>query len=331
MWFSRSTLWTAFKLLVAILLVGLVVSQIRPSELVALGRRLVFPWAFGSLVFFYAGIWVMARRYWILLNRKIAFLDVVDITLVQTVVGNLIATSVGTVASIALLRSRHQVQLRAGVALILVARFCDLVLLLFTLALSSWLLWSDIQPLHGVVLVLMVGLGLLSLLTLMILVWREPFLTGLVDSIRRFIPLHIWGIRKLIQVLEDLRTADFGRVRELLGVVAWYTVLSFALMVGSAYCTLAFFGVSLGVWQIVFVLSLLLLMSFAPIQILGGLGIQEISLLYLYTLFGLNQPEMAAVVIGARMLAYVLNVVVLLHLPLETLWRTGNRAGEPSV
>ncbi len=65
--------------------------------------------------------------------------------------------------------------------------------------------------------------------------------------------------------------------------------------------------------------TLLQLISYLPIQVFGGLGLTETSMLYFYSYFLPHQAELAAALIGIRLLFYLENLLVLLYLPLQSL------------
>ena len=56
-----------------------------------------------------------------------------------------------------------------------------------------------------------------------------------------------------------------------------------------------------------------------PVQVFGGLGVTDITTMYLLGLFGINQPQLAATIIGLRIIFYAANLLLLLYLPLDVL------------
>ena len=76
------------------------------------------------------------------------------------------------------------------------------------------------------------------------------------------------------------------------------------------------FSVSLGVFPFLFITAILQLVSIIPITILGGLGVNEASSMMIYPLFGVDPVSFAAVLIGMRIMFYLINLVVLLYLPI---------------
>ncbi|MBT3320875.1 MAG: hypothetical protein HN392_01180 [Anaerolineae bacterium] len=58
-----------------------------------------------------------------------------------------------------------------------------------------------------------------------------------------------------------------------------------------AYSIIGIFNLPVDIIETIYVMSLMQLISFIPIQVLGGLGISEITIVYLYGVFGINHAE----------------------------------------
>jgi uncharacterized membrane protein YbhN (UPF0104 family) len=91
-----------------------------------------------------------------------------------------------------------------------------------------------------------------------------------------------------------------------------YLVVSMAWL----YAGLRVFDVRLGVWEVAYSSALYYLVTYVPIQIFGGLGVTDTTMMYVYGLFGPSQAQMAAVMIGLRLLVYLMNLSLLVYLPL---------------
>ena len=89
----------------------------------------------------------------------------------------------------------------------------------------------------------------------------------------------------------------------------------------SGYTIVGIFNLPVGVWESIYVMALIQLISFVPIQVLGGLGVSEITIVYLYGVFGIAQAEMSAIALGLRAIFYLMNAVILLYLPLDSLFQ----------
>ena len=60
--------------------------------------------------------------------------------------------------------------------------------------------------------------------------------------------------------------------------------------------------IQLGIWPIVYVAAILQLITYIPVQVFGGVGVMEISAIYFYGVFGLDPVDLAAALIGMRVL-----------------------------
>jgi uncharacterized membrane protein YbhN (UPF0104 family) len=82
------------------------------------------------------------------------------------------------------------------------------------------------------------------------------------------------------------------------------------------YANIRLFVIPITVWSIVFISALIQLISIIPISVFGGLGVAEISLMYLFGIFGIRQEESAVLVVGLRLLSYLLNGLSLVYIPI---------------
>jgi uncharacterized membrane protein YbhN (UPF0104 family) len=294
-----------------------VVSRIKLGDLAVLTGQVSPGWLPFCAVCFLGWIGSAARRYWWLIDRTVPFPQAVSVVVVQTVVGNLVATGAGLVSYLALLRTRHQVGLGLGMWSIVLSRFLDLVFFVPALVVSGGLVWTEIAPLHWLVIILTAGLSVLVMLLGLVLVFRRRA----AGPIRRLV--HGFGLHclspvgKALAVLDDLSRQDSGRLRGLWRPLVVNSLLALVLSFGVFYGTVRFFGIPIGVGPMLFMFTLTQLLMLVPVHVLGGLGVVDVPLLFLYGLFGVGQQVVAPVVIGGRLLLYLWNLLALLYLPLE--------------
>src|SRR5688500_17964946 len=168
-------LGTILKIALAVSLIGIILAQTSIADLMVILRKISLPWLLGGILAFYATIWTMARRYWLLVDRSIPFSEFLSLVIVQTVVGSLVATSAGALSYIALLRSKHQIAVHHGLASLVISRLGDVLALLIALLCSSWAVWPQIVVLHWLVGVLATGLISILLVAILIIVLRQRF------------------------------------------------------------------------------------------------------------------------------------------------------------
>ena len=106
------------------------------------------------------------------------------------------------------------------------------------------------------------------------------------------------------------------------------TGLSFLYYVanlGLLYTNIRLFVIPITVWSIIFISALIQLLSIIPISVFGGLGVAEISIMYLFGFFGIPQEESAALVLGLRILSYLFNGLSLVYIPIFSYFDRKNR------
>lgn len=311
-----SPLFNLLKIVIAIVLIGVIFSRVKLSEFIALWRVVSIPWLAMSLLFFYAGIGVLAQRYRLLIGTKISYRDVVDLVITQTVAGNLVATSAGMSLYLGMLRGKHQLPVTNGLASLMLVRLADTWAVLTAVILSSWFVWPQMIRLRFVSIVSALVLAV-SLLTMVILfIFRLHFVQIIERCFQQFHLLRYATIRQVIHAMIGMVSYDPYRLCSSIGVGACYTGLAFALSLLFFYSSIRAFHIPLEIWPVMFIFSLIQLINVIPIQILGGIGINDVTLMYLSGFFGITQSVIAPAVIGMRSVFYLSNLSLLIYIVL---------------
>jgi uncharacterized membrane protein YbhN (UPF0104 family) len=122
-------------------------------------------------------------------------------------------------------------------------------------------------------------------------------------------------------MLEALVEQGRSFIFRTIGTAILFSIFYMLVTMVWTYASLRTFSLDVGLMPTVFVNSLLQLISYLPIQIFGGLGLTETSMLYFYGPFDLPQSQLAAVLVGNRLLFYITNLLVLLYLPVSASFR----------
>ena len=128
-------------------------------------------------------------------------------------------------------------------------------------------------------------------------------------------------IQRTLDALQFLIEQDTGTVFGLLKTAVVCSLIYMALTMAWAYASLRAFSMIIPASVLIFVNSWIQLISWIPIQVFGGLGVAETSQVYLYGLFGIPATQMATVSVGLRVILYLFNLISLLYLPSQTLFR----------
>jgi uncharacterized membrane protein YbhN (UPF0104 family) len=310
-------LWTAVKVLLAVSLVVLVATKIDVAELFAAWQQVSMPWAAGTATFFWASLVVVAVRYSRLLENKVPLRSMLDLVVIQTVTTNLVASSAGVASYLGILLVRHGINLgQAGIAFLL-ARLCDLLVLLVAIALVLAPIWGRITVLQWPVLILLVSLGSVLTSVFIILLLRQRFVTLIKKICERLNLLRIRRIGSLLARVELLAYSDSQWLTRISIPLIIQTTLYTILQFGYLYCSFRMFGVNIGPADMAFVMCINLIIAAVPIQIFGGLGVVELTSLYLYALLGYSEAHLAPAILGGRVVFYLINLATLIYLPLS--------------
>ena len=312
--------WELAKIFLAISLLYLVISKTNIQELLLLKDEILWGWVIG-LVFLTFGMTLMkAFQYYALLGDKENYWHILRITILQNAIANFVATSAGIASYLTLLKKEENIGLsRSGGAFIL-TKFGDLLAIFFYLVLTASLIWTSIEPLHEMTILLALGIvGALSLFVLTIW-WRERFVDGIVKLFAT-IRIDRWRpVQKGIDMLNVVAREDQHRIFSLLKTSILLSLIYMTMTMLLSWMNLKAFNIELGIWPIVYVAAIMQLITYIPVHVLGGVGVIEVSAIYLYGIWGLEPIELAAALLGMRVLFYATNASTLLYFPLKFLY-----------
>jgi uncharacterized membrane protein YbhN (UPF0104 family) len=118
-----------------------------------------------------------------------------------------------------------------------------------------------------------------------------------------------------MRYLQSLASVEQKKILAILGLLLLYSFIYLTVSIGFIYANLAIFQLQLNVIAVIFVSTLIQLVSYFPVSVLGGLGITETSALYFWSFFGVPQNVLAPALIGIRVVFYLFNLIPLIYLP----------------
>jgi uncharacterized membrane protein YbhN (UPF0104 family) len=314
---KTNRLWNLIKIIVAIILVAVVFSQTDIQQLVALKGRLSVGWLFGYFALFCLLLLVKVFQYWALFDGRVAYRSMLRIVVWQNSLANLIATGAGIASYLAMLRTEEGMKISSSGAVFILTKVGEVLMIGVYLAVSAGLLWTQIQSVQILVLLLLVGILAGFIIFILAVIQRERFLI-LLQRITALLCLDRFSVvNRILTSLDSVVKTDQKEIFRLLGIGVGisFFYISFTNIMGLV--SLKIFGFDVGIWPIVFVASFLQLFANVPIQVLGGLGVTEVTSVFLFSLFGIDTAEMAAIQLGMRAIFYLSNATLLLYLPLE--------------
>lgn len=316
---SAASRWVDFlKISVALLLIGFVLSRTSLREVIALGDIISWSWLIVSFLLY---CWMTALKgwqYWVLLGRReTTYMQTLKIVVIQNALTNFVANAAGFLSYLTLLRVEHSVNLgRSGVAF-LITKMGDLLSIGFFLWVSSYWVWDRIEKLRILVTLLLVGTAALFMVFGMSVLLRRGFTLRVKNLCQRLRLNEIGFIQRGLDFLNSLASQDHAVVLKMLVRGALLSMLYMTVSMLYSFCRVQIFHIPIDFWAVVFIASLMQFVSAIPFQVFGGLGVTELSSLYLYNLFGIVGVDVPAVLVGLRILFYLFNAVILLYIPIE--------------
>jgi uncharacterized protein (TIRG00374 family) len=237
------------------------------------------------------------------------------IVTIQNTVSNFVANSAGIASYLATLKLEDNIKLTRSAIVFIITKVMDVFFIGLFLGISSAIVWTQIRDLQLLIILLLVAIGFLLFLFGAAILLRKPFVRAMESLLRRFRLVQLSFIQRGIESLKALAEQDHKMVLPMVFQAFSLSLLYFTLIMAMSFISYELFSIPLGGWAIVFVSCLLQLISLIPIGIFGGLGVNDISLMYLYSFFGLSQSIVPAIAVGFRILGYLSGVLGLGYLP----------------
>ena len=309
----------ALKIALALALTGFILSKTSLHDIIALRDIISWPWLIISLVVFFAMTIVKAAQYWALFDRRFPYPQVLRVVTLQNALTNLISNAAGIASYLTMFRVEQKVKLRYSGTIFIITKAGDLFCMSFFLLLSTLWVWTRINVLRElVILILIVScLALLAFWTAVFM--RQKFILQL-QKVMHWTRLdRVSILERGLNMLQSVAEQEQRTVIRmfLLGLLLSMSYMS--LTMAYSYSRIQTFHIPLDLWAIIFIASLLQFVSVIPIQIFGGLGVNEVTLLYLYGLFGIVQADIPAILVASRVLFYLFNLSLLLYIPIDTI------------
>ena len=318
------SLWNIVKIILAALLVGFVLSKTNLTQLFALRERISLPWLALGIVLYFSLTLLKALQYYFLIGRRVEYPQVLNIVVVQNAISNFIATGAGIASYLALFRVEQGVKFSRAALAFALTKVGDLISIWLFMLVASLLVWSQVTSLHGLIIFLLAVIGAAILVFFIAMFLRQKFVAVLAWIVDKLKLSRLGFVTKLMDLLSSLAEQEHSFVFRMVGIGVAFSLVYMAFTMTWIYASLQTFSFAIGILPVVFVNIFMQLISYLPIQVFGGLGVSETTSLYLYGIFNFPQTELAAVLIGARLLFYLTNLAVLLYLPVHALFFSRN-------
>ena len=316
---SLQKAWQFSKYFLALVLVVFVIAKTNLSQISMLKENLAWIWVFFSFSSLCIMTMLKALQYQTLISRNLPFPQILRVVIWQNTISNFIASSAGIASYMTMLKADQNVKLtRSGVTFI-ITKVGDLLAICLYLALSAALVWAQITSLRWLTILLIFGM-LFGLATFLVtILWRESFVNWIVNLLSWLKLEHFSPVEKGVEMLRSLAQEEKGPIFSMLRTGIKLSFIYMTLTMLFAIMSMKIFNLEVSYWAIIYVASLMQLISFIPVQVFGGLGVSEVTSVYLYSFFGVAAAEISAVALGLRAFFYLMNGLVFLYIPLDAL------------
>jgi uncharacterized membrane protein YbhN (UPF0104 family) len=314
------TILNVIKILIAVLLAGYILSKTDINTLLALHEKIVLPYLVGTFIIYASLTLLKAFRYQSMIPQRTDYPRVLNIVVMQNAISNFFANSAGIASYLALFRVEEKVKLGRSSLVLIITKLGDLFAVWAVMLICSILLWDQTIRLHGVLVLAesIIGLGFIAFFAALFL--RKPFISFFNSVLARLHLTKYAMFNQAAQIMEAFADMEQGSILRIVAIAFGLSILNFLLILVWMVLSLRVFGFQAQAWVILFVSGILQLLSFFPVSIFGGLGVTEVTSLYFYSLFGIDQAQLSAVLVGWRILFYLTNLFVLLYLPVYTVF-----------
>jgi uncharacterized protein (TIRG00374 family) len=272
-------------------------------------------WLLLSVLCFVMMTMIKALQYRSLINAQLSFWNVLNITVLQNAISNFISNTAGVVSYMSMFRAEHGVKLSRSAVAFIIVKVGDLFAILCMLVASLVFVWPQVAALHGLLVVLSIGIFTSLVVFFATLVFRQWFV-GWLEKFLSWTRLLKFGfVQRAMEVLKNLSGQEQSVVLNMLVRGVIFSGLYFSFSMAWFYTVIRAFNIPINFHDMLFISAMLQIISFIPIQVFGGLGVNEISSMYLYGLFGVPQAEISAALLGIRIYTTLLNAATLLYVP----------------
>ena len=218
-------------------------------------------------------------------------------------------------------RMEHKMKVSRSVTSFLLTKAGDLIAIWLVLLVSSILLWPQIAQLQKPVLLLILVIGAAVFVFFLTVLLRQRFIAFLKTFFDRIGLSRFNFVEQALNHLQNLANMNQVTTLRILGVLILCSFVYLAVSLAWVYANYAVFHLHVEPVIFIFVSVLMQLVSYIPIVVFGGLGITESSSLYFFGVFGINPTILAPVLVGCRILFYLLNLLPLIYLPLYAIFQ----------
>jgi uncharacterized protein (TIRG00374 family) len=287
---------TIISFIVSFLILYLLIKNIDIPELIRVAKNISLPLYIAAFGLHYLSFVVRGIRWKKLLSSlkiKISSSSAIEIVFLSWFVNSIVPAKIGDIYRSYLLKKENDEPISKTIGTIVVERILDIILLLFLLTLSGYLLYSEKIP-EEINQSLKIGYTLIIILVSCIIlaaILKERLMQMIPKRLHKYFENLGHGILRPV--------SDFETITYVLAT----SLMIWLLESGRLFFVTKALGIDIGIYTVVFIALASTLLTAIPLTP-AGLGAVEFSIIFLLTLSGVDSTLGTAVAFLDRLISY---------------------------
>ncbi len=294
------------SVVITLALVWLLLSKVNIADILDVLSK-ASPANLAICLFFY--IMLMVARAWrfrILLNNKIGFMRLFNITMFHNLMNNIVPFRIGELSYIYLIKKAKK-KYSHGIASLLVSRIFDLISMAIVLIVA--LMFSDISIISLPILVFFV---LILIFSAFVLVFKNKFVLLLLKKISKAVSKINKGLSKKLDIYSKELIEAFSDIKskETIFLTFMYSLVIIGFSMSFTYFLASTVGFFLPLPVLVIATTASILTTVLPIYGLGGFGTVEAAWTIVLTYFGYSASVAIIIAFSIHIVQLLFSVIL---------------------
>jgi uncharacterized membrane protein YbhN (UPF0104 family) len=291
--------WFLGRLAVSLALVAWLALNVEWRKVWAIVSGVSLPWLLASLFYIPVSIALVAWRYRILVNNRVAFPAMLRLVVFQGAVSTFLANAAGSLGFVGLLVKVYKVATELAVQSTLIARAGDMGASMLVAALLCTMAWPRLAAFHTLIL-LATALSVAILLgaAVAVVVARKGSVPAIPDG-----EASMW--RKFAGFCGRVARLDSAYLASVLPATLLHSLALQAVIAVAMVLNARAFGLEIGFLEAALVGVASSFLASVPITVFGGLGVYEVSTVGLLAVFGVPVEAGAGMILVVRAIFFL--------------------------
>ncbi len=260
------------------------------------------PWLLASLFYIPASIALVAWRYRLLVNGRVAYPAMLRLVVFQGAISTFLANAAGSLSFMGILARVYKVPAELALQSTVIARAGDMCASLLVAALLCAAAWHRLAAFHTLILFAMaLSVAILLALAITVVAVRRADRESLSEG--NATGASMW--QKLAGFCARVARLDSAYLSAVLPGTLLQSLALQAVVAVAMYLNARAFGLEIGFFEAALVGIASSFLASVPITVFGGLGVYEVSTVVLFAAFGVPVEAGAGMILVVRAIYFL--------------------------